>query len=40
MEKAMREVTAFEARNKFGALLDWVELGHDVLITRRGKARL
>ncbi len=34
----MREVGAFEAKNKLGTLLDWVESGEEVLITRRGKA--
>ena len=34
----MREIGAFEAKNKFGALLDWVANGEEVLITRRGKA--
>jgi prevent-host-death family protein len=34
----MREVGAFEAKSKFGTLLDWVENGEEVLITRRGKA--
>lgn len=34
----MREVGAFEAKNRFGALLDWVERGEEVVITRRGKA--
>ena len=34
----MREIGAFEAKNKFGALLDWVENGEEVLITRHGKA--
>jgi prevent-host-death family protein len=34
----MREIGAFEAKNKFGTLLDWVESGDEVLITRRGKA--
>lgn len=34
----MREVGAFEAKNKLGSLLDWVEDGQEVLITRRGKA--
>lgn len=34
----MREIGAFEAKNKFGTLLDWVEQGEEVLITRRGKA--
>jgi len=33
----MREVGAFEAKNKFGQLLDWVEAGEEVVITRRGK---
>lgn len=34
----MREVGAFEAKNKLGTLLDWVEAGEEVLITRHGKA--
>ena len=34
----MREVGAFEAKSKLGTLLDWVESGEEVLITRRGKA--
>lgn len=34
----MREIGAFEAKNRFGALLDWVEAGEEILITRRGKA--
>jgi prevent-host-death family protein len=34
----MREIGAFEAKNKFGTLLDWVENGEEVVITRRGKA--
>ncbi|HEX6794187.1 MAG TPA: type II toxin-antitoxin system prevent-host-death family antitoxin [Casimicrobiaceae bacterium] len=33
----MREVGAFEAKNKFGTLLDWVESGEEVIITRRGR---
>lgn len=33
----MREIGAFEAKNKLGTLLDWVEHGEEVLITRRGK---
>jgi prevent-host-death family protein len=33
----MREIGAFEAKNKFGQLLDWVEAGDQVVITRRGK---
>ena len=34
----MREIGAFEAKNKLGTLLNWVENGEEVLITRRGKA--
>jgi prevent-host-death family protein len=34
----MYEIGAFEAKNKFGSLLDRVERGEEVLITRRGKA--
>lgn len=34
----MKEIGAFEAKNKFGALLDWVESGEEVVITRHGKA--
>lgn len=34
----MREVGAFEAKNRLGQLLDWVERGEEVTITRRGKA--
>ncbi len=34
----MREIGAFEAKNKFGTLLDWVVKGEEVLITRHGKA--
>ena len=33
----MKEVGAFEAKNKLGQLLDWVEAGEEVVITRRGK---
>ena len=33
----MREARAFEARNKFSTLLDWVESGEEIVITRRGK---
>ena len=33
----MREAGAREARNKFGRLLDLVERGEEVTITRRGK---
>jgi prevent-host-death family protein len=34
----MREVGAFEAKNRLGALLDEVERGSEIIITRRGKA--
>jgi prevent-host-death family protein len=34
----MREVGTFEAKNKLSALLDQVERGAEILITRRGKA--
>jgi prevent-host-death family protein len=34
----MRQIGAFEAKNKLGTLLDWVETGEEVVITRRGKA--
>ncbi len=34
----MTEVGAFEARNRFGQLLDRVEQGEEVVITRHGKA--
>jgi len=37
MIDAMREITAFEAKNKLGTVLDWVESGEEVLITRHGK---
>jgi prevent-host-death family protein len=33
----MREIGAFEARNKFGQLLDWVERGEEITITRHGR---
>jgi prevent-host-death family protein len=33
----MREIGAFEARNRLGALLDRVEHGEKIVITRRGK---
>jgi prevent-host-death family protein len=33
----MREVGAFEAKNKFSQLLDQVEHGEEITITRRGK---
>ena len=34
----MREVGAFEAKSKLGTLLDRVERGEEILITRRGRA--
>lgn len=33
----MKEVGAFEAKTKFGQLLDQVEAGEEIVITRRGK---
>jgi prevent-host-death family protein len=33
----MREVGAFEAKNKLGQLLDLVERGEEITITRHGK---
>ncbi len=33
----MKEVGAFEAMSRLGQLLDWVEAGEEVVITRRGK---
>ncbi|MHB8883608.1 MAG: type II toxin-antitoxin system Phd/YefM family antitoxin [Methylovirgula sp.] len=33
----MKEIGAFEAKSRFGQLLDWVEAGEEVVITRRGK---
>lgn len=33
----MHQIGAFEAKNTLGTLLDWVENGEEVLITRRGK---
>ncbi|NDW07824.1 type II toxin-antitoxin system Phd/YefM family antitoxin [Jiella pacifica] len=33
----MREIGAFEAKNTLGTLLDLVEHGEEVVITRRGK---
>lgn len=34
----MRTVGAFEAKNTFGTLLDWVEQGEEVVVTRHGRA--
>jgi prevent-host-death family protein len=33
----MHVVGAFEAKNKLGQLLDWVEQGEEVTITRHGR---
>jgi prevent-host-death family protein len=33
----MRQIGAFEAKNTFGSLLDRVEAGEEILITRHGK---
>jgi prevent-host-death family protein len=33
----VREIGAFEARNKLGQLLDRAEAGEEVVITRRGR---
>jgi prevent-host-death family protein len=33
----MREIGSFEAKNKFAELLDAVELGEEITITRRGR---
>jgi prevent-host-death family protein len=33
----MHEIGAFEARNRLGHLLDLVEQGEEIVITRRGK---
>ena len=33
----MKEVGAFEAKNRLGQLLDRVEAGEEILITRRGR---
>jgi prevent-host-death family protein len=35
--KQVREIGAFEAKNTLGTLLDLVEKGEEVVITRRGK---
>jgi prevent-host-death family protein len=34
----LREIGAFEAKNKLSTLLDWVANGEEIVITRRGKA--
>jgi prevent-host-death family protein len=36
-EHIMREIGAFEAKKKLGQLLDLVEAGEEVVITRRGR---
>mgnify|MGYP001807137040 CR=1 FL=1 len=33
----MKEITAVEAKVKFGALLDEIERGEEVIVTRNGK---
>jgi prevent-host-death family protein len=33
----MEEIGAFEAKNRLGSLLDEVEKGNEIIITRRGK---
>jgi prevent-host-death family protein len=33
----MREVGAYEAKNRLGRLLNWVEQGEEITITRHGK---
>lgn len=38
MEDVMVEVGAFEAKNTLGALLDRVQGGEEIVITRHGKA--
>jgi prevent-host-death family protein len=35
---AMREIGSFQAKNQLSALLDQVEHGAEIVITRRGKA--
>jgi prevent-host-death family protein len=37
MGATMREIGAFEAKNRLGALLDLAEKGEEIVITRRGK---
>jgi prevent-host-death family protein len=34
----MKEIGAFEAKSRLGQLLDRVEAGEEIVITRRGKA--
>jgi prevent-host-death family protein len=33
----VREIGAFDTKARLGQLLDWVEAGEDVIITRRGR---
>jgi prevent-host-death family protein len=37
MERTVPEIGAFEAKNTLGTLLDRVEHGEEIVITRRGK---
>jgi prevent-host-death family protein len=37
-ESTVQEIGAFEAKNKLAALLDRVEQGEEIVITRHGKA--
>jgi prevent-host-death family protein len=37
-QRTMKQIGDLEAKNELGALLDLVEHGEEVLITRRGKA--
>jgi prevent-host-death family protein len=37
LESVVREIGAFEAKNTLGALLDLVQQGEEVVITRHGK---
>ena len=37
MGPAMREIGAFEAKDRLGTLLDWVEQGEEITITRHGQ---
>ena len=34
----MREIGAFEAKNRLSSLLDEIERGEEIVITRRGRA--
>ena len=38
MGTTMREIGAFEAKNRLGSLLDAAEHGEEITITRRGRA--